>query len=152
MGFFAWVLVASAGSEGLGDAGESDFCGAAGLLGCSRGVDDFDAFEDAFDLFDGLLPFAIPLLHTVGAPASVGSARGTEEEAAHLETAAGRARRRAALESIIAMSPPAQDKKRTGEGHEMEVNVSLVLNYRAKDVIIACLGGSGWLEANGWRV
>lgn len=72
-------------------------------------------------MFGGLLPFAIPLLHIVGAPAAiVGKARGPAEEAAHLETAAGRARRKAALESMIAMPSPGQTEYDNGRRAQVE--------------------------------
>ena len=84
-----------AGSEGadLG-AGEDGVC--------CWGLDGFEpVFDGALNLELGLLSFAMPLVHIVEAAAIAGRALRVGAAEAHLETAAGCARRRAARESMI---------------------------------------------------
>lgn len=58
-------------------------------------------FDGELNLELGLLSFAMPLLHIVDAAANAGRGLRVGATEAHLETAAGWARRKAARESMI---------------------------------------------------
>ena len=70
---------------------------------CCCGLDGlWGVFDGAPNLEPGLLSFAMPLLHIVDAADNAGRALRVGAAEAHLETAAGWARRKAARESMMA--------------------------------------------------
>ena len=87
---------AFADSEGVDRGVEEGFV-------CCWGLEDLEAAppEGAPNLEEGLLSLAIPLVHIEGAAVKAAGALRVGMEVAHLDTAAGWARRRAALESMV---------------------------------------------------
>lgn len=117
-GFAAWASAPFAGCGAFVDSEEVDFGVEEGLLVRCRESGDLGVALP--NLEGGLLSLAIPLLHIEGAAVKAGRGRRVGTAVAHLNTAAGWARRRAALESMMtnkispvyALLSPIQEKEK----------------------------------------